>query len=177
MPGGLEAALLLPAGSLFGGVEGSGILSAPFAVPAAGGILSFDFQFASNEPGRGPVLPDGAFYSVDGGPPIPFAGVGGVLFPTPANPLFIGDSGPAGGPPRFFPVKVIHPVALSSAMMHTVAFGIVDVGDALFSSGLLIDNVDIAAVPEIGAVWLGAMTCAATGLVVGLRRVRIARRR
>jgi hypothetical protein len=72
---------------------------------------------------------------------------------------------------------IVHSVVSGPGPLYTVAFGIVDVGDALFSSGLLIDNVDIAAVPEIGAVWLGAMTCAATSLVVGLRRVRIARRR
>jgi hypothetical protein len=174
LPPALEGALGLPPGSLAFGVEGSGIVSAPFAVPAAGGILSFDFQLASNEFFRAPgLMPDGAFYSVDGGPPLPIALALGAGIPTPPNPLFGFDFGPGVTPPPFFGT-VTHPVALSSAMMHTVAFGIVDVGDGLFSSGLLIDNVDIAAVPEIGALWLGALTCAATGLVVGLRRTRTA---
>jgi hypothetical protein len=56
--------------------------------------------------------------------------------------------------------------------MHTIAFGVVDVGDGLFSSALYIDAIDVTPVPEVGAFLCGALVCGVIGLAAGVRRLR-----
>jgi hypothetical protein len=135
----LELALAMPAGSLAGTVEGSGILSEPFAT-LPGQTLLFDAFFATNEPPPGFLpFPDTAFVSIDGGPPIPFYNSdAGPIFPSGSPLYFVGDSG------AWFTLGAALPPG-----PHTIAFGVVDVGDGDVSSGLFIDNVRLdPAIPE-----------------------------
>jgi hypothetical protein len=175
VPVGVLEATFMPLfpGSLagMGGTEGSAIMSAPFAVPLGGGFLSFDYQLASNEIFRSfvmgpPPAPDFFFVSLDGGPPISLAVVGPGMIAVPPNTTFGWDYGPPGPPPRM--LSITSP--LLAAGMHTITFGVVDVGDTLMSSGLYLDHIEVtAAVPEASAFLFGV---AAAAIVVGARRVR-----
>ncbi|MEX0586639.1 MAG: hypothetical protein WD176_08345, partial [Pirellulales bacterium] len=121
----LEVALGLAAGSLGGTVEGSGIVSAPFVVPVGPPGVLFDFLFATNEPPPGFLpFPDTAFVSIDGGLPIAFYDAAGPIFASGSLLYFLGDSG------GYFTAGL----ALTPGV-HTLAFGVVDIGDGDVSSG------------------------------------------
>jgi hypothetical protein len=170
LPPDLETGLGMPAGSLaaFAGLpiaEGSGILSATFVMQPFHTALLFDFQFVTNEPPPGFLpFPDAAFASIDGSPPLYFYAADGPVVPSGSPLYFIRDTGgygtlAAGLPPG----------------PHTIAFGIVDVGDGDVSSGLFIDNVRLEpAIPEPSSLVLVAISLAGAA-VFGRRTLRSGR--
>lgn len=113
--------------------EGSAVRQA-FAA-AAGQTLSFRFDFLSNDPQAG----DFAFVVIDG---LQFR-LGDLSGAGASAGAWSWQSGYASFSHRF-----------ASDGMHLLAFGVVDVGDFAASSALLIDLVQISAVPEADAAML-----------------------
>ena len=127
--------------------EGS-IAQQSFAA-AAGDVLSFRWNFVS----RDSLAGDYAFVMIDG-ELVKLADLGHASAPA-------GDWGVQSGYLSFSR-------GISTTGIHTIAFGVVDVGDFTASSALLVDGVLVTAVPEPeGAVLM----------LIGLATLALVRRR
>lgn len=129
--------------------EGSAVLQTFTA--SAGETLSFRFNFLSND-----TLPgDYGFIVIDG-----------VLFKL-ADATWL--SAPAGSWSQQSGHGVFNHV-FASAGTHLLAFGVVDVGDFSASSALLVDAVQVSAVPEPQTYALMLIGLAAMGAAARRRR-------
>lgn len=153
VPGGVESFAGLALGALddvdagLAAYEGSAARQTFSA--SAGDRLSFRWNFATNDA----ALPDYAFVAIDGR----LTRLGGV-----AESIWPGRDGHLSetGPQAFS-------ISFASSGSHTLAFGVVDVGDYSLTSTLAIGDVLVTPVPEAPALllWLA-------GLGMGLRLVR-----
>ncbi|MBD9357792.1 PEP-CTERM sorting domain-containing protein [Methylomonas albis] len=124
----LEAFLHLPTASL-GAFEGTGIGQSFTA--NAGDILSFSWDFLTDQANQ-VEFNDFAFAVLDGNL-ISLTNTASLL--KTSNSPFLLETGYAGFS------------QILSAGNHSLSFAIVDVGDGLATSGLLIDNVSLSATP------------------------------
>jgi hypothetical protein len=132
-------------------IEGSAALQTFTA--AAGGTLSFQWNFATMQPGGDPSLSDQAFVVIDG----KVITLANTLAAT--NVLSGGDYAADTGWASWSTTL--------GAGSHTIAFGVVDVGSASDTSALSVTGVSLSAVPESSTL---AMLGAGLGLLALQRR-------
>jgi hypothetical protein len=146
-----------------GGFEGSGVLI-PFTVSTGDTILTFQYDFLSNEPFQSMPRPDFAFSAVFDASntlvlsPDTFAAVGTSNL-TPFNPNQSPFQFHTGLNTLALPLGNLTPGN------YVLAVGVEDAGTADHASGVLIDNVQL--VPEPSAL---ALAIGGAGLLVALRR-------
>jgi hypothetical protein len=150
-------------GVAVGGFEGSAVLI-PFTVSAGDTLLTFNYDFLSNEPFATPKRNDFAFAAIfDAGNALK-SGVTTVAdVSTSTFNLFQPQT------PFIFHTGYQPPLAFSLAALapgnYTLGVGVADFGSADHASALLIDNVQIVPEPSIAALSLiGA------GLLIAVRR-------
>lgn len=157
---GLEAFVGLPAGALdpdplagLEALEGSAAFQSFSA--GVGDTLSFRWDFGTSD-----SFADYAFVVVDG-----------QVFRL-AGPADAGQPGRLGN--LFQTGEQSFSLSFTSSGMHTLAFGVVDVGDYNVTSTLAVAGVQVSAVPEPGAL---ALMLAGIGAVAlgGTRRRRTSR--
>ena len=120
----------------------------------AGDQLRFNWNFLSDETSN-PAGNDFAFLLLDGN----LQRIANTFTPSgPTTTVFTNETG-------YQSFSAVIP----TSGLHTVAFGVVDVHDAFGASGVLIDDVRIAAVPEPGSVML---MLAGLGMLAGVIRTR-----
>ena len=146
------------------GQEGSGVLI-PFTVSVGDLQLSFDYDFLSNEPFQSMPHGDYVFAAIFNssnalqGSASTFADVGGSTFELfGAQSPFVGHT---GYNTMTFSVSSLAPGN------YQLGVGVVDVTNVDHASGVLLDNVQIASVPEPS---IPALTIAGAALLLGLRR-------
>ncbi|MCK9686929.1 PEP-CTERM sorting domain-containing protein [Scleromatobacter humisilvae] len=158
--GDLESFVGVPDGALdpdtanfVDAVEGSAALQT--FTTAAGGTLSFQWDFATTQPGGDPSLSDQAFVVIDG----KVITLASTLAATNvlAGGAYAADTGWA----RWS--------ATLGAGAHTIAFGVADVGSASDTSALSVTGVSVSSVPEASSL---AMWVAGLGLLAALQRRR-----
>jgi hypothetical protein len=151
-------------GFTLGGFEGSGVLI-PFTVTGTGnGILTFQYDFLSNENFQSMPRPDFAFTAVFDAnnllvlSPDTFAAVGTSVM-VPFNP----DQSPF----QFHTglTSLALPVGNLTPGNYTLAIGVEDAQTADHASGVLIDDVQLVPEPSV----IGLVTAGA-GLLIALRR-------
>ena len=133
--------------------EGSAALQTFTA--AGGSTLSFQWDFATTQPGGDPALSDAAFVVIDG----QVITLANTLNATNA---LIGDDYAADTGWESWSTVL-------GAGSHTIAFGVVDVGSASNTSALSVTGVSLSAVPESSTM---AMFGAGLGLLAALQRRR-----
>ena len=133
-------------------VEGSAALQ---TFTSAGGTLSFQWDFATTQPGGDPSLSDAAFVVIDG----KVITLANTLAATNAlaGADYAADTGWASWSTTL------------AAGSHTIAFGVVDVGSAADTSALSVTGVSVSSVPESSTL---AMFGAGLGLLAMLQRRR-----
>ena len=114
----------------------------------AGSKVSFSWNFVTDESAN-PNGNDYALFILDG-TPVRLANTFSTLGATPT--AFTFETG-------FTTVDV----TLTSSGLHDIAFGVVDVRDALGASGLLVDNVKVSPVPLPASLWLFTAAWASLG--------------
>jgi len=147
-----------------GGFEGSAVLI-PFTVTAQDKVLTFQYDFVSNEPFQSMPRPDFAFTAIFDAAnglalsPDTFAAVGtSTLVPfTPDEAPFQFHTGLQ---------TLALPVTGLAPGSYSLAIGVEDSGTFDHASGVLIDNVQLA-VPEPSVF---ALSLAGAGLLVAMRR-------
>jgi hypothetical protein len=148
--------------------EGSGIL-VPFTVGAGDTTLSFQYDFLSNEPAQSTARADFAFDAI-------FT-TGGVLQGSVNHFQTASQSNPAnlfGAQSPF----IFHTGYLTLSLnvsglapgTYDLGIGISDAINTSHASGLLIDNVQVSAVPEPST--LGLVLAGAASLAAVRRRIR-----
>jgi hypothetical protein len=155
-------------GVAVGGFEGSGVLI-PFTVTAGQTLLTFQYDFLSNEPFQSMPRGDFAFAAIfDSSNALQSSTTLATAFDQSITPF-----DPAHQDPFQFHTG-LQSLPLSVANLapgnYMLGFGVADVGTADHASGLLIDNVQL--VPEPSTI---AFALAGAGLLVAVRR-RIGRR-
>lgn len=116
-----------------GNVVFGSAISQTFDVANPGDKVMFYWNFMSDEQSN-PMGNDFAFVLIDGTPHL----LGNSFSPSgPTVTPFIMETG--------FQAETF---SFATAGTHSIAFGVVDVNDALGASGLLIDNVQVVPVPE-----------------------------
>ena len=130
----LEEFLDLPAGSLDGitggdATEGSAIKQTFTA--EAGDVISFDWNFLTNEFTPNETFNDTGFFSIDGFT-FELADTNADFSDAPDAERFSSQTG-----------TQTLTFSVASAGTYTIGFGAVDVGDSVVESGLLIDNINI----------------------------------
>ena len=147
----LEEFLDLVPGTLDGltendAIEGS-VIKQTFTAQA-GDIVSFDWNFLTNESTPNATYNDTAFLSVNGFT-FELADTNSHFVDASADNYYHGSAeltdeftGQTGTQTLTFSV--------AEAGTYTIGFGVVDVGDDLFDSGLLIDNVEIQPLEHYG---------------------------
>ena len=123
----------------------------------AGDIISFSWNFLTNEDPLSAGTNDFAFFSIVPGTPSTLANTFSSLSPSSSS-IFSFDSGYS-----VFTVQIL------SAGTYTVGFGVADSGDTDISSALLLDNVKLttSAVPEPTSILLSTIG----GLVLALKHL------
>lgn len=130
----LESFLNLTAGTLTskGATNGSGIKQS--ITVAAGDVVTFNFDFATNET---PNVPFNDFGFVSVAPTSSLGVLADTNSPSsPTNPLF-GINADFSRETGY----LSYAVKFTSAGTYTLGFGVVNVGDTSTTSGLLLDNV------------------------------------
>jgi hypothetical protein len=123
---------------------------------AAGGNVSFQWNFGTTETSGDPLLADAAFVVIDGKEST-------LANTLDATPMVGGDYAAQTGWASWS--------SLLAAGTHTIAFGVVDVGSAGDSSALAITGVSVSSVPESSTL---AMLGTGLGLLGLARRRRAA---
>jgi hypothetical protein len=125
-----------------------------------GDVITFDYDFLTQEDPTGAHRNDFAFWELNSGTIHIFADVNSSsLHPTDAsNTVFGLETGYAG-----------HTVSISitSAGTYTLGIGVMDATSTDNPSGVLIDNIQVTAVPEPTTI---AFSIAGAALMVALRR-------
>jgi hypothetical protein len=123
----------------------------------AGDIISFSWNFLTNEDSQTSGTNDFAFFSIVPGAPSTLANTFSPLSPS-SSPIFFSDTGYS-----------VFTFQIHSAGTYTVGFGVADSGDTDISSALLLDNVKFTstAVPEPTSILL----CTISGLALALRHL------
>jgi hypothetical protein len=148
----IEEFLGLEAGSLNNlGTSLDPLTNAPFPVPPgiatqgsairqtftaeAGDILTFDWNFLTNEPALFPALNDFSFVSISS-----LSALASTTFP-PAAPFSM---------TQFFQETGFQPFSFTipTTGTYTLGIGVTDWRDSTIDSGLLVDNVNLTPVPE-----------------------------
>ena len=119
-----------------------------------GSKVSFSWNFVTDESAN-PIADDYAFFILDG-TLTRLANTFSTLGATPT--AFTFETG----------YKSVN-VTLAASGQHDIAFGVVDVHDALGASGVLIDNVRVSAVPLPAGLWLFTTAWASLGLRLRLK--------
>jgi len=159
--GPLQTALGLAPGALdtlkIGGDTGSVVFGSAIQqsfTANAGDQLHFNWNFLSDETGNH-AGNDFAFVLLDGS----LQRIANTFTPSgPTSTVFTNETG-----------YQAFSMLIPSSGAHTVAFGVVDVSDALGASAVLIDNVGVTAVPEPGSV---VLMLAGLAMVAGVVRTR-----
>ena len=148
------------------GQEGAGFL-VPFTVTAGDQFLTFNYDFLTNEFGTG-FHNDFGFYAIFSGTTNVSSGAHNFIDAASAQSL-LGPVPDANGPfglhtgDRSYGI----PVASLAPGNYTLGIGIEDATNRQNASGLLVDNIQVAAVPEPSVVGL---TIAGAILLVAVRR-------
>jgi hypothetical protein len=142
--------------------EGSGVLI-PFTVGAGDTTLSFRYDFLSNEPGQTTPRGDFAFEAIFTTVGVLQGTVNHFQTASLANPSNLFG---AGSPFVFHTGYLTLSLNVSglAAGNYDLGIGVSDVTNTSHASGLLIDNVQVSAVPEpstLGLVFAGAASLAA----------------
>lgn len=153
----LEAFLGLTPGSLQN-TNGGSAISQTFTTNTAS-VLTFDFNFLTNETAP-PVFDDFSFFSLNNSVTT-LAGRASATSPSNTNtPIFEAESG--------FQTRSL---LIPSAGTFNLGFGVVDVTDGIVDSGLLVENVQLQAIPEPSSIF-GLLTFAAFSAKAMLRHKR-----
>jgi hypothetical protein len=148
--GSLETFFGLTAGALDAlgsgdATQGSGIQQSFTA--NAGETVTFFFNFLTNEATPEPIFNDSSFVVRDGVATL-LRNTTGAFFPAPG---------------AFFFEQTLYAqfsYVVPTTGTHTLGFGVVDVGDSIIDSGLLVDSV-VAPIPEPGTLALLGLGCLA----------------
>ena len=146
----IETFLGLAAGTLDGLVAanataGSAIKQTMTA--SAGDILTFDWNFLTDEVWEGDDVPDFAFVSI-------VSGTSGILADAVSS-TFVSSSTPFYDETGF----TMFPYTFPTSGTFTLGFGVMHEGDEMVDSGLLLDNVTIIPEPAtVAMLGLGALS-------------------
>lgn len=145
----LESFLGLSAGALSGrgAVEGSAIQQS--FVANAGDILSFDWNFLTDDAGSG----DSAFFLIDG-MLTPLADANSLSLGPTSSGFFLDETGYS-----------LFTYVLTTSGPNTLAFGVVDADVGFGASGLAIDKVALTVIPLPPALLLFFTGVLAVGLI------------
>lgn len=159
-----NATALAPTVAAALGVSGSAILGLGTGTPVngtalsqaitvpAGAVLSFDWNFISDELNETATYNDFAFFTVSGSAYLLASRNSSTFSLSSPPPGFDGQTGWSTSTYTF-----------ATAGTYTIGFGVLNVGDAGHNSGLLLDAVTV---PEPGVAALLGLCC------LGLRRCR-----
>ncbi len=110
----------------------------------AGDLLSFNWNFLTNENASDPVFNDFAFVTIRPGPLVTLASTFSNLIPAPV--------------PTYFSMTDYqsYTYTIPTTGIYTLGIGVVDVSDEFTDSGLLVDNASLStgAVPEPSSLLL-----------------------
>jgi hypothetical protein len=126
----------LPNGDPFpGGIATQGSAIRQTFTAEAGDILTFDWNFLTNEPALFPALNDFSFVSISS-----LSALASTTFP-PAAPFSM---------TQFFQETGFQPFSFTipTTGTYTLGIGVTDWRDSTIDSGLLVDNVNLTPVPE-----------------------------
>ncbi len=146
------------------GKQGSGF-TINLGVLTAGQTISFDYDFMTQEPNDGSGNKDFAFYTLqlNSGTPS-LAVITDVLSAQSNTP---GSSNPFGSQTNYLTMNI----SITQTGTYSFGLGMVDAGNPSDDSpsALLVDNINVNAVPEPSSILL---LFAGTAVLVGLQRVR-----